>query len=301
MPLILRLLILFLVFLSGGCKPMADFSDINLFQQQRTASLEELLARGYGLLAQYEGYNAQNPVTAAKFDEKAKAAEKGALPTPDSPSISRLPQKDFTEIAEAHGMLKNALSARRGASSNLKLAEAQINYDCWLARAESDSQIGGIRTESWCRERYYAAIEGLQSSGPKHFTVYFSNASAVPDSSNMALIRQAAASFAEHENWRIRLTGHTDPTGSKNENIMLSMRRALAVRNILAQNGVELDHITIAAAGDTKSRKEDESATESYRRVDIAIIPAYMDRGEKGEPDITKILPNYFGSEAQGW
>lgn len=280
---------------------MADFSDINLFQQQRTATLEELLARGYGLLAQYEGYNAQNSAIAAKFDEKAKLAEKNVLPVPDSPSVSSIPEKDFTEISDAHEMLVNALTARRNASSNLKLAEAQINYDCWLARTESNSQIGGIQTASWCRERYYAAIEGLQSSGPKHFAIYFANASAVPDNSNIAIIRQAAASFAEHENWRIRLTGHADPSGSKNENIMLSMRRALAVRNILAQNGVELDHITIAAAGDTKSRKADEGVIETYRRVDIAIIPAYMDKREKGEPDVTKLLPNYFGSEAQGW
>lgn len=301
MSLMLRFLVLLLLFLPGGCKPVADFSDINLFQQQRTATLEELLARGYGLLAQYEGYNAQNPFAAAKFDEKAKTAEKGILPIPDAASASRLPQKDYTEISGAHETLTKALAARGGSSSNLKLAEAQVNYDCWLARTEGDSQTGGIRTASWCRERYYAAIEGLQGNGPKNFSIYFENASAVPDNGNMAIIRQAAASFAEHENWRIRLTGHTDPTGSKNENIMLSMRRALAVRNILAQNGVELDHITIAAAGDTKSRKEDESATESYRRVDIAIIPAYMDKREKGEPDITKILPNYFGSEAQGW
>ena len=77
--------------------------------------------------------------------------------------------------------------------------------------------------------------------------------------------------------------------------MMLSMRRALAVRNALVQNGVDPASVSIAALGDLTHNMEDGNADKAVRRVDIAVIPPSMDHAQAGDPDVTKILPQYFG------
>ena len=259
-------------------------------------SFEESLARGYGLLAQYEEFNIGNVAAAAHFREKSRL---GGQALPDNPAQAKLSRDDSKEMTVAYGMLTHALEAGSAQSNGMKMAEAHLNFDCWLERQSGSEKAAGLSTAQWCRERFYTAIESLAHSGPKYFIVYFDNNTAIPDASAIATIRQASAAYMEHEpdDWHIRLTGRSDTKGDKEQNMVLSMRRALAVRNVLAQNGVDPGQITIAATGGEKKRHTDADETRQGRRVDIAVIPRSMDRPEKGEPDITKIMPQYFGPD----
>lgn len=254
-------------------------------------SYGESLTRGYGLLAQYETYITGDAAAAARFREKAGMGEKAR---PDNPlTMTALSTEDFREASVAYEMLTRALEEQGGGAGGFKLAEAQVNFDCWLKRMARREEAGGLHTAQWCRERFYGAFEGVKATGPKRFAVSFDTNSAVPDASAQAVIRQVAAAFAQHETegWRIRVTGRADSKGGKEQNMVLAMRRALAVRNVLAQNGIDPASITIAATGVSKKDKNRE------RRADIAVVPASMDRPEKGEPDITKLLPQYFGPD----
>ena len=278
----------------AGCKtPTFDqFKILTAAPPQPTFG--ESLKRGYSLLAQYEEFNIGNTAAAAHYREKAKDV---AQALPDSPADVNLSGDEAKELTVAYNMLMKTLEERRD-RSNTNLAEAQINFDCWLERQASDQKSGGFGTAQWCRERFYTAFENLAHSGPKFFIVYFANNTAVPDAAAVATIRQAAAAYAEHEadDWHMRLTGRSDQMGDAEQNMVLSMRRALAVRNVLAQNGVDPGNISVAATGGNKKKKAAGDA-EQGRRVDIAVVPPSMDRPEKGEPDITKILPQYFGPE----
>ena len=278
---------------AAGCKA-PDLGELNILPPlaPQAPSFGESLERGYDLLAQYEEFNVGNPAAAARFREKARA---GSRALPDNPSESGLSGDEVKELTVAYKMLLQTLEAGTARENEMKMAEAQLNFDCWLERKRSGQKAGSLSTAQWCRERFYVAIEGLARTGPKFFSIYFGTNDAVPDASALAIIRQAVAAYMEHENdeWHIRLTGRSDPKGNREQNMILSMRRALAVRNALAQNGVDPTHISIAAIGGT-ANKNTENA-EQDRRVDIAVIPPSMDRPEKGEPDITKILPQYFG------
>lgn len=280
----------------AGCKTPAldQFKILSAAPPQPTFS--ESLERGYGLLAQYEEFNVGNPASAARFREKAKA---GARALPDNPAHAQLSADAAKEMNVAYNMLMRTLGAQGKSGNGMRMAEAQLNFDCWLERQASEQKTGSFGTAQWCRERFYTAIESLAHAGPKHFSIYFDNNTAVPDAAALAVIRQAAAAYAEHEgdDWRIRLTGRSDQKGGREENMVLSMRRALAVRNVLAQNGVDPGKVSIAATGAEKKKKEDTAEKNQERRVDIAVVPPSMDRPEKGEPDITKILPQYFGPE----
>ena len=290
------ILFLLLALTLAGCKtPVLDQLD-TFMPAPPQPSYGESLTRGYGLLAQYEEFNIGNVAAATHFREKSRLS---ARALPDNPALETLSRDDSKELKVAYGMLTRALDAGNDQSNGMKMAEAQINFDCWLERLSSGEKAAGLSTAQWCRERFYTAIESLAHSGPKYFTVYFDNNTAVPDASALATIRQASAAYMEHEpdDWHIRLTGRSDPKGDKEQNMVLSMRRALAVRNVLAQNGVDPGQITIAATGGEKNRRADADESRQGRRVDIAVIPRSMDRPEKGEPDITKILPQYFGPD----
>jgi outer membrane protein OmpA-like peptidoglycan-associated protein len=272
----------------ASCKTPELGSISSMLQQKPQATLGDSLTRGYGLLAQYEAAWIGDPAMGEHFRLKA---QQGAAALPDNPETMKLSGPDGKEAAVAYSMLAQALAGDKSAAPE-RLAEAQVNFDCWMGRLQSGQKIGGFATAQWCRERFYAAMEGVETNGPKYFTVNFSSSEAIPDAGAFATIRQAAAAYNEHEgdDWRIRLTGHSDTKGNAEQKIMLAMRRALAVRNILAQNGVDPGQVTIAT-------KKDKSSSTTARRVDIAVVPESMDRAGSGETDIEKMLPQYFGPE----
>jgi len=80
---------------------------------------------------------------------------------------------------------------------------------------------------------------------------------------------------------RIKLTGHTDRLGSDSYNQQLGQNRAATVRNLLIQNGVNENAISVVSAGkqqpitngcfDIKQREELEKCLQPDRRVSVEI------------------------------
>ena len=244
-------------------------------------TLAEGLARGYRLLSEYEQYNTGDQIMAEHYRLKAEQAKGGQAVPPDDPPVKS------EDLAQARATLIDARDTLGRGANAARVAEAQVNFDCWATRSARQDPAA-----QWCRERFHDAMNGIDVAG-RNFSVYFESGQEVPDEKAFAVIRRAAAAFVDRDQWRVHVTGHSDSKGNKNQNLLLSMRRALAVRNALAQNGVDLDKIVIEAEGPEKNRGGDEAAA---RRVDIAILPAYLDHMGNG-PDITKIMPQYFGSE----
>lgn len=241
------------------------------------------LARGYSLLADYDDYVANDAAAGIHFRNKHEQAASGAVVDPDP--------ADGPETEQARELLVRARNAMKGGDYATAYAEAQINYDCWV-----DRRIRQEASASFCKEKLYKAIARLDlapvKSGPseQHFAVYFHKGSALPDSAAFTTIRQAAAAYVDSPDWHIHLTGHAYGEKSKKADVLLSMRRAIAVRNVLLQNGVDSTRIVLGAVGDTGGKKSEGG------RVDIAIIEASRDQPDEG-PDIQKIVPQYFGKD----
>jgi len=72
----------------------------------------------------------------------------------------------------------------------------------------------------------------------------------------------------------VKVEGHTDNIGNKIYNIDLSMRRALSVKNILIQKGIDTERINIAHLGDASpvDSNSTESGRKNNRRVDMRIV-----------------------------
>jgi outer membrane protein OmpA-like peptidoglycan-associated protein len=88
-------------------------------------------------------------------------------------------------------------------------------------------------------------------------------------------IGQMADILKEYDKTNIRVTGHTDASGSESHNQTLSERRAEAVKNIMLGRGVAVNRL--ATIGFGKSQPVADNATSQgrqlNRRVEIAIVP----------------------------
>jgi outer membrane protein OmpA-like peptidoglycan-associated protein len=73
----------------------------------------------------------------------------------------------------------------------------------------------------------------------------------------------------------IRVEGHTDSTGSRSYNMVLSQRRADSVKNLIVQRGVSLTRIETMPYGESMPIADNSTETgrSMNRRVEIKIAP----------------------------
>lgn len=74
--------------------------------------------------------------------------------------------------------------------------------------------------------------------------------------------------------WTLKLSGHTDNTGSAAFNLNLSKKRAEAVKNYLVAQGIDPKRITTEGLGSTKPIASNDTAQgrEANRRVEFQVI-----------------------------
>lgn len=268
------------------------------------------LAIGYEQLAAYEEYLDKDPEAAARFVAKSRDAARSPYPMPDMPAIGSYPEKERAGVKQAYEVMRDALTHFQGqqeSGNDRYLAEAQVNFDCWIERLGDEAAAardGSTATEKGgqyphseklsesCRTMFYEAIGALQLSDDFRFSAFFDSGDALLNEQTMETVRQTAEAFIDDELWRVRLIGRADPSGNYEDNVVLSMRRAIAVRNALAQYGVDPDRIVIDAVGaaDNSGLSSDPAKA---RRVDLTIAPVYIGYDRNG-PDIHEILPHYF-------
>lgn len=84
-----------------------------------------------------------------------------------------------------------------------------------------------------------------------------------------------ARNLNDYPDSTVQIIGHTDNVGSASYNQDLSLRRALAVSNILAAEGVLVSRISTVGMGESQpvSTNLTESGRAQNRRVEIIIVP----------------------------
>ncbi len=80
--------------------------------------------------------------------------------------------------------------------------------------------------------------------------------------------------LAKYVDTRLRVTGHTDSTGSRDYNYNLSDRRATSVANYLAANGIDQDRLITQGVGPDQpiASNDTESGRAMNRRVELQIV-----------------------------
>lgn len=261
-----------------------------------SADKSRYLAYGYRALADYAALVNVDSEQAARFAEKAAHAASRAKIEPDIPENLNYAGESADKVEEAYATLTDAIAMLDVPKNAVSLAEAQVNFDCWLGLGRSAGDGISASYAKGCADRFYMAINRLQLEQQKPYSIYFGSNATTLDEQALATVKAVADAFYDRPLWNVHLVGHTDSKGSYQDNVLLSMRRAVAVKNSLAQHGISPGKIFIDAVGEVGT-PTDENDDSSLRRVDISIVPHYLHEDRKG-PDIHKIVPHYFGSDA---
>jgi peptidoglycan-associated lipoprotein len=101
--------------------------------------------------------------------------------------------------------------------------------------------------------------------------VYFTFDSSAVDEENRAIVEAHAAYLAANKNIKVVFEGHADERGSREYNLALGERRALAVERMVKVLGVAADRIKTVTYGEEKplAMDHDEAAWALNRRVEI--------------------------------
>lgn len=108
---------------------------------------------------------------------------------------------------------------------------------------------------------------------PQRFTLFFRFESDELTEQSQALIPQILAAVKKHVVQDVVVIGHTDTMGTQQANYALGLKRAMMVRNILVDAGLDSSTIDVTSVGelDLLVKTADETPEPRNRRVDIAV------------------------------
>jgi len=101
----------------------------------------------------------------------------------------------------------------------------------------------------------------------------FETGSAVPKPQAIQEVSELGSILSKYKQDKIRIEGHTDSTGSQAINEGLSLRRAKAIKNLLAAQGVSETQVVIAGMGPTRpiAKNDTPQGRAMNRRVELHI------------------------------
>lgn len=91
---------------------------------------------------------------------------------------------------------------------------------------------------------------------------------------SMYLIEQMAKELIEHDNIKVKISGHTDDVGTDEFNLNLSIERAKTVKAVLVKMGISSKRLSIEGLGESKPLvpNDSEENRKKNRRTEFTII-----------------------------
>lgn len=235
-----------------------------------------------------------------RFWNKAVDAGDGYLVLPDDPASRDLNTTDMAFARDTYAQLLASYRAGLPASATTLLADAQVNFDCWLndteegtnpqraqicrARvAESLANLARTTTPvpvASINDTRVAAVSGVTSAPAKALPVLpvthrlmFGFDSAELDAEAQAGLDEIVRQTSAYPQADVRVIGHTDRAGDAVYNRQLAEERAANVAEALRLRGINLARIEEIPAGesDPAITTPDGIAEPQNRRVVIII------------------------------
>ena len=104
-------------------------------------------------------------------------------------------------------------------------------------------------------------------------TLEFETGKSIIKTSSYPSIEKLTTLLKDNPDWKVSLTGHTDNVGDASSNMILSKRRAEAVRDLLEEYGANSSQIVTEFKGETEPIDSNDTpeGRERNRRVDMVI------------------------------
>lgn len=156
-------------------------------------------------------------------------------------------------------------------SNSFGSVDLETERDVATATAASKPVLGKMSAEEV--QRIFGDALSALPPPPGRFTLFFRFESDALTDQSQALIPKILAAVKEHAVQDVAVIGHTDTMGTQQANFTLGLKRALMVRNLLVDAGLDGSTIDVTSVGelDQLVKTPDETPEPRNRRVDIAV------------------------------
>ncbi len=292
----MRLLFVFLAILFlEACS--SSYKQLSKDDQIPERSFSKYLLESYKAKADFEAKEMHDWNSAKLYSEKALRAIEGENIKPEKISYWKIPMEKIKELEISYNNLmlvyEDAITI-----DPYNLAVAVSSLDCWFEQQEENWQTWDINK---CKEDFLKSMHAiydkinsnLENSIEKENKKSQESVSIVTKNEkneilqiiyfdfDKSIISEVGLNniviFLKKNKDKIKkflIVGHADTKGSKNYNYNLSLERALSVKKILIQNGIQESAIKVVGKGesDLLIKTDDEIAHPANRRAEISPI-----------------------------
>lgn len=237
------------------------------------------LANEYQDLAKKESRVYSDEIDARHFAVKGIQAAQGMLVLPEDPNNWDVHKRHHPYLFGLRHRLNFALDRGGRYIEPEKGAKAQVAFDCLVEEMEEGPraykhQKAEIMT---CRKLAMDRIADLESAvfqfGPVRQVHFDYNSHKIEHDGQMTVKQVAERVKLHNDIASIHIIGHTDPTGKRRNNLILSQNRATAVKNALVQAGVSPSLIKMAVGRGELATSRNQAVPDN-RVVDVHLIKA---------------------------
>jgi len=170
-------------------------------------------------------------------------------------------------LPDADGSVGRATVSNRSGSADLAAARDAIQVTANRAPGKvstlSDQDVNQI---------FGDALSALPPA-PKHFVLFFRFESDELTDESRALVLDILRAVKERPIPDIIVAGHTDTMGTPLANFDLGLKRAMSIRNLLTEAGLDASTIDVTSLGEAELliKTPDETPEPRNRRVEIAV------------------------------
>lgn len=246
-------LVLCTAVIAAGCRDYSSLSTPGGADAPPSAASDfaDQLSSEYRLLGDFAVQTGNEDGLSSLFYDKSSRAARATTVAPEAVDQYKVPSFAITDIMNARRQLVSALGSVNVPENAKMLAMAQVKFDCWLAyqryQKKPDGYIG-------CRESFHQAMANVdltktarvaKPSAKPLQTIRFEDETVVLNPQSHDMIEMIAESALAAEGTLITLTGHAKTSVTIEDTSNNSVRRIIAVRNALYQNGIDPDSLTV--------------------------------------------------------
>ena len=268
--------VLFGLFL-GGC---SGSSLSQLAHTQPTGSpFTASLAQEYLIFASREHVSYFDRVSTSYFARKGLDAAMGVQVQPELVEKWHIPPQFQGELQNARLRLLAILNnANPRANNTSELAQAQVNFDCWIEEQDENKQPENI---AFCRNNFYQAlmIAEQKNMGPASATLlptapyrsYYRPGQTDVPAQAAPVLSQLMSLMSQTSDYKMMIDGYADKTGRPSRNIEVSQQRANKMRDAIVARGAAAFKIQAVGHGDTEAKGKRGTSSVQDRRVDVTL------------------------------
>lgn len=263
----------------GACSGFGTHSEIEALNEVQPVGspFTQALASEYRAYANSENEKMFDYPDAIHFARKGLAAAAGDVVMPEPISDWNLMPSHMQELGTARGRLVNAFDLGARDVAPQLAAVAQARFDCWIEQQEENWQEKDIIA---CKNQFLDAIGQLEgqlkqpaampaptddlapvsaintgasapmSAEDSMYIVFFDFDKSNVNEGAQSVLDAVAGEIKKRNVSAIEVVGHTDSSGSQSYNEKLAIRRANAVRDALAQRGLDVAVMHVDGRGE---------------------------------------------------